>query len=123
MIMPNRLRSDVSVGKGLLVGVILLLAESEVFANGVSGLDADSRRSVREAQMSRFGSPQARNQNGNRNISTSPNGSPAAVQNTSRDHKRACTTQIGHMTNYGSQHGTRVQQITVVDGNVINVCD
>lgn len=101
----------------LLLAAVSLLQFGQACANGVGNLDAENRRAVREAQMSRFGS---RDQGGSSNNLNRPG---VVVQNDGRGRRNNCTTQVGQSNNYGTQHGMRVQQVTVVEGNIVNVCD
>lgn len=90
---------------------------TETLAGGVGSLDAESRRAVREAQMGRYG---GRAQGGSVEYRDR---SGVAVQNDVRGRRTNCTTQVGQVNNNEVRHGNRIQQVTVVEGNVVNVCD
>lgn len=105
---------------GVAIRLILVLSFAyapPALPSGVDKLDSESRRAVREAQMSRF----SNRDQGKAGSAQAQSG--VVVQNSSRGQKGKCTTQVGHVTNYGNQHGTRINQITVVEGSVVNVCD
>lgn len=104
----------------MLPFVLVLFAAlhaAEALASGVGNLDADSRRAVREAQMSRFG---GRTQGGSAEYRDR---SGVAVQNDARGRRTNCTTQVGQVNSQETRRGNRIQQVTVVEGNVVNVCD
>lgn len=91
-------------------------------------LDSDSRRGIQEAKMLKFGS-----QSGEKqplpSLAPQNNSQNKAVQitnlrpsNTLNKSGSQCTVKVGNVVQNNTMRGTRQQNVTLVEGNVINVC-
>lgn len=91
-------------------------------------LDSDSRRGIQEAKMLKYGSqsgekktlPSLAPQNNNQNKAVQiTNLRPSNTLNKSGSQ---CTVKVGNVIQNNTMRGTRQQNVTLVEGNVINVC-
>jgi hypothetical protein len=48
---------------------------------------------------------------------------PVQINNTNYGREKNCVVQVGNVINNNSVKGVRQQNVTVVEGNIVNVCD
>lgn len=98
----------------LLVLVLLMSATGAVVAGTIGGLDSSSRRLVREAELEGYGSkPKA-----------GDNAQPGVLIQNQLDEagKKKCIVSAGNVITSKIEHGGRIENKTIVTGNIINVC-
>lgn len=98
----------------ILLLVCLMSATGSVMADSIGGLDSNSRRLVREAELEGYG----------RKPKVDENAQPGVVIQNRIDEfgKKKCIISAGNVVTSKIEHGGRLENKTIVTGNIINVC-
>lgn len=104
------------------VSLNLLIGYSPAQSAGLIELDSASRRSIRESEVDRYGSRNDRADSSNQNSMTSE---PAVIVNNTvnASGEKKCVVKVGDVKTIQNNKGIRQENITYVDGSVINVCE
>lgn len=83
-------------------------------ADAIGGLDSSSRRMVREAELEGYGRKAKVDENAQPNI---------LIQNKVDElGKKKCIISAGNVVTSKIERGSRLENKTIVTGNIINVC-
>ena len=106
----------------LCLPLFLSLAQYNLaHCGGLSDLDSKTRLSIREAQLEAYGNNGSPTKSGNQ----AGGQGPAVVINDTVDAtgKKKCIMNVGKVISSQKLKGTKQENITYVDGNVVNVCE
>lgn len=115
-----------------VIAVLLMMSCTPSIAGPLStALDSSSRRSIQEAKMQKYGTgDQAKNKTvfdaQDKNLNQF-NNRPVEIVNTrnrrAKNKEKDCIVKVGNVVQRNTMRGTQQQSITVVEGDVINVCE
>lgn len=100
--------------KKMMALIILMTATGAAVAGSIGELDSSSRRMVREAELDGYG----------RKAKVDDNAQPGvSIQNQLDEFgKKKCIVSAGNVVTKKIEHGGRIENKTIVTGNIINVC-
>jgi hypothetical protein len=87
---------------------------------GLADLDSSSRRIVREAELGSF---RGKGENYQGGLNSTPGAPGVFIQNTvDQFGRKTCSVSAGQVATGTIKKGSSTQNVTVVTGNVVNVC-
>jgi hypothetical protein len=104
-----------------IMSILLFNITSAKCAGGLIDLDSEARRSIRDAELDRFGTK--KNHTNTNSPSITKEESVTINNNTNVNGDKKCIMSIGNVKNIQNTKGMRQENITYVDGSVINVCE
>lgn len=117
----------------LVIAVLLMVAACTPSIAGPlsTALDSSTRRSIQEAKMQKYGTgDQTQNKtvfDGQDKNSNEFNHRPVEIVNTrgkvGKGKQKDCVVKVGNVLQRNTMRGTQQQSITVVEGDVVNVCE